>query len=104
MFMLEHCCACVMGGVSDMPLLTCSDMIVNEKWKMVASLSLVSHTAKTTSQLECPSKEQDIEFIELDANLVSDEERFANEVDRCLAPLRNILSLGRQFAVILQDH
>ena len=74
----------VMGGVSDMPLLTRSDMIVNET-ENGGIIVVGSHTAKTTSQLECLKEIADIEFIELDANLVRDEEGFANEVDRCLA-------------------
>ena len=54
-----------------------------------------SHTAKTTSQLECLKEITDIEFIELDANLVSDEESFANEVDRCLALEEEYIKSGK---------
>lgn len=86
MFMFRTAAALVkvMGGVSDMPLLTRSDMIVNET-ENGGIIVVGSHTAKTTSQLECLKEAADIEFIELDANLVRNEEGFANEVDRCLA-------------------
>ena len=70
--------------MSDIPLLTRSDMIVNES-ENGGIIVVGSHTAKTTSQLECLKEIADIEFIELDANLVRDEEGFANEVGRCLA-------------------
>lgn len=86
MFMFRTAAALVkvMGGVSDIPLLTRSDMIVNDT-ESGGIIVVGSHTAKTTSQLECLKEVSSIEFIELDANLVRDEGEFAKEVDRCVA-------------------
>lgn len=62
----------VMGGVTDQPLLTRAQMVVNE----TANGGIIvvgSHTNKTTAQLEELKKMTEIKFIELDATLVRDE-------------------------------
>jgi uncharacterized protein YgbK (DUF1537 family) len=74
----------VMGGVTDQPLLTREQMVVNET-KNGGIIVVGSHTEKTTKQLEELKKLDNIEFIELDATLVKDEEAFAKEVDRCIS-------------------
>ena len=56
----------VMGGVTDQPLLTRAQMVVNE----TANGGIIvvgSHTNKTTAQLEELKKMTEIKFIELDA-------------------------------------
>jgi uncharacterized protein YgbK (DUF1537 family) len=73
----------VMGGVTDQPLLTRAQMVVNE----TANGGIIvvgSHTNKTTAQLEELKKMTEIKFIELDATLVRDDAAFEAEVQRCL--------------------
>ncbi len=73
----------VMGGVTDQPLLTRVQMVVNE----TANGGIIvvgSHTNKTTAQLEELKKMTEIKFIELDATLVRDDAAFEAEVQRCL--------------------
>ena len=54
-----------------------------------------SHTAKTTEQLEHLKELKDIEFIELDANLVKDDAAFKADFDRCLALEEKYISEGK---------
>jgi uncharacterized protein YgbK (DUF1537 family) len=54
-----------------------------------------SNTNKTTAQVEELKKLTDIEFIELDATLVRDEEAFENEVKRCLAKEEECIRAGK---------
>jgi uncharacterized protein YgbK (DUF1537 family) len=73
----------VMGGVTDQPLPTRAQMVVNE----TANGGIIvvgSHTNKTTAQLEELKKMTEIKFIELDATLVRDDAAFEAEVQRCL--------------------
>lgn len=65
----------VMGGVTDQPLLERGQMIVKET-QNGGVIVVGSHTEKTTKQVEELKKLTDIEFIELDATLVADEEAF----------------------------
>ena len=101
----------VMGGVSDQPLLTRAQMVVketdnggiivvgshtNKTTAQVEGIIVVgSHTNKTTAQVEELKKLTDIEFIELDATLVRDEEAFENEVRRCLAKEEECIRSGK---------
>ena len=73
----------VMGGVTDQPLLTREKMVTlkNDNGGIIV---VGSHTDKTTRQLESLKTLKNIEFIELDARLVRDDEKFENEVKRCL--------------------
>lgn len=73
----------VMGGVTDQPLLTRAQMVVNET-ENGGIIVVGSHTDKTTKQVEELKKLSDIEFIELDATLVRDDTAFEAEVQRCL--------------------
>lgn len=73
----------VMGGVTDQPLLTREKMVINET-DNGGVIVVGSHTDKTTKQLECLKTLDNIEFVELDATLVRDDEAFSREVERCL--------------------
>ena len=84
----------VMGGVSDQPLLTRAQMVVKET-DNGGIIVVGSHTNKTTAQVEELKKLTDIEFIELDATLVRDEEAFENEVKRCLAKEEECIRSGK---------
>lgn len=84
----------VMGGVSSQPLLTREQMVVKE----TANGGIVvvgSHTDKTTKQVEALKELTDIEFIELDATLVKDDEAFEAEVKRCLAKEEECIQAGK---------
>ena len=84
----------VMGGVSDQPLLTRKQMVVQET-ENGGIIVVGSHTEKTTKQVEELKKLKDIQFIELDATLVKDESKFAAEVDRCLALENEAIRSGK---------
>ncbi len=73
----------VMGAVTDQPLLTREQMVVKET-SNGGIIVVGSHTDKTTKQVEALKELTDIEFIELDATLVKDDEAFEAEVKRCL--------------------
>ena len=84
----------VMGGVSSQPLLTREQMVVKETTN--GGIVVVgSHTDKTTKQVECLKELQDIEFIELDATLVKDDEAFEAEVKRSLAKEEECIRAGK---------
>lgn len=84
----------VMGGVGDQPLLTREQMIVKETTNG-GIIVVGSHTDKTTKQVECLRELEDIEFIELDASLVKDDEAFEMEVQRCLAREEACIRAGK---------
>lgn len=84
----------VMGGVSDQPLLTREQMIVKETTNG-GIIVVGSHTDKTTKQVECLRELEDIEFIELDASFVKDDEAFEMEVQRCLAREEACIRAGK---------
>lgn len=84
----------VMGGVTDQPLLTREQMVVNET-KNGGIIVVGSHTDKTTKQVECLKELKDIEFIELDATLVKDDAAFSAEVERCLAKEEECIREGK---------
>ena len=84
----------VMGGVTDQPLLTRAQMVVKET-DNGGIIVVGSHTNKTTAQVEELKKLTEIEFVELDATLVRDEEAFAKEVQRCLAKEEECIRAGK---------
>ena len=84
----------VMGGVTDQPLLERGQMIVKET-QNGGVIVVGSHTEKTTKQVEELQKLTDIEFIELDATLVADEEAFEKEVQRCLRLEEECIKAGK---------
>ena len=84
----------VMGGVTDQPLLTRKQMVVRET-DNGGVIVVGSHTNKTTAQLEELKRLTDIEFVELDATLVRDEEAFEKEVERCLAREEECIRSGK---------
>ena len=84
----------VMGAVTDQPLLTREQMEVKETTN--GGIVVVgSHTEKTTKQVECLKELKDIEFIELDATLVKDDDAFEAEVSRCLAREEECIRAGK---------
>lgn len=84
----------VMGAVTDQPLLTREQMVVKETTN--GGIVVVgSHTEKTTKQVECLKELKDIEFIELDATLVKDDDAFEEEVSRCLAREEECIRAGK---------
>lgn len=84
----------VLGGVSDQPLLTREQMIVKDT-KNGGMIVVGSHTEKTTLQLEALKELEDIEFIELNAALVRDDEAMEKEVQRCLVQEEACLKAGK---------
>ncbi|WP_329886468.1 four-carbon acid sugar kinase family protein [Pseudoramibacter sp. HA2172] len=88
----------VMGGVSDQPLLTRKDMVVQETTNG-GVIIVGSHTEKTTKQVEYLRENPAIDFVELDATLVKDDVAFAKETDRCLAAEEAIIQSGRTACV-----
>ena len=84
----------VMGAVTDQPLLTREQMVVKETTN--GGIVVVgSHTEKTTKQVEGLKELKDIEFIELDATLVKDDDAFEAEVSRCLAREEECIRAGK---------
>lgn len=84
----------VMGAVTDQPLLTREQIVVKETTN--GGIVVVgSHTEKTTKQVECLKELKDIEFIELDATLVKDDDAFEAEVSRCLAREEECIRAGK---------
>ena len=84
----------VMGGISDRPLLTGSEMLQEDNGNggiIIAG----SHTAKTTAQLENLKSISGIRFIELDASLVKDPAAFEREVARCVAEEEACIKSGQ---------
>lgn len=85
----------VMGGISDIPLLTRKDMVTTE----TANGGIVvvgSHTAKTTAQLKELLTLENTVPVEFNSNLVLDgDEAFYAEVDRCVREEEKIISSGK---------
>ena len=84
----------VMGDVSDQPLLTRSDMITSHN-PNGGIIVIGSHTQKTTRQMEELRKAGGIEFIELNAALVKDDEAFRQETERCIAREEELIREGK---------
>lgn len=74
----------IICGNPDQPLLT-REQMVSEESDNGGIIVVGSHTAKTTAQVERLRTLDGIEFVELDATLVRDEEAFEQEVKRCLS-------------------
>ena len=83
-----------MGGVSNQPLLTRKQMVTKET-ENGGIIVVGSHTDKTTRQVEELKKLADIEFIELDATLVKDEQAFEAEVNKCLEKEEECIKAGK---------
>lgn len=85
----------VVGGVTDIPLLTRKEMVVNETTN--GGIVVVgSHTAKTTEQLEHLLKLPNVVPVEFKSGLVLEgDEIFAQEVARCVAEEEKIIASGK---------
>lgn len=85
----------VMGGVSDIPLLTRKDMVIKE----ISNGGIVvvgSHTQKTTDQLNELLKLDCVVPIEFDSDKVLEgDEAFYAEVDRCVAEEEKAIKAGK---------
>ena len=75
----------VLGGISDQPLLTRKDMVVNET-DFGGVVVVGSHTQKTTAQLKELLTLDCVVPVEFDSNKVLEgDDAFYAEVDRCVA-------------------
>lgn len=85
----------VVGGVTDIPLLTRKEMVVKET-DNGGVVVVGSHTAKTTAQLEELLKLENVVPVEFKSSLVLDgDEAFYNEVKRCVAEEEKIIASGK---------
>lgn len=84
----------IMGGITDIPLLTKRQMIARDTGR--GGIVVVgSHTRKTTGQLEALKTLPSVEFVELDASLVRDEQALEAEVARCLEAEERCIRAGK---------
>ena len=84
----------VLGGITDQPLLSREKMVTKDS-SAGGVIVIGSHTDKTTQQLEELKKLPDIIFLELNAALVRDTEKFEKEVKRCLSLEEQYLKKGK---------
>ena len=85
----------VVGGVTDIPILTRKEMVVKET-DNGGIVVVGSHTAKTTAQLEELLKLENVVPVEFKSSLVLDgDEAFYNEVKRCVAEEEKIIASGK---------
>lgn len=85
----------VVGGVTDIPLLTRKEMVVKET-NNGGVVVVGSHTAKTTAQLEELLKLEDVIPVEFKSSLIlKGDEAFYNEVKRCVAEEEKIIASGK---------
>ena len=85
----------VLGGISDQPLLTRKDMVVNET-EFGGVVVVGSHTNKTTAQLRELLTLDCVVPVEFDSNKVLDgDDAFYAEVDRCVAEEEKIIRSGK---------
>lgn len=85
----------VMGGISDRPLLTRKEMVVNET-SNGGVVVVGSHTQKTTAQLEELLELDNVVPIRFDSNQVLEgDEAFYAEVDRCVAEEEKAIRSGK---------
>ncbi len=87
-----------MGGISNKPLLTRTEMV-----KTTSSnggiVVVGSHTQKTTSQLEALKTLPGVEALEFNSDLVLDSAKFAEEVNRMVAKEEELLKSGKTVVV-----
>lgn len=85
----------VLGGISDQPLLTRKDMVVEET-DCGGVVVVGSHTHKTTAQLRELLTLDCVVPVEFDSNKVLEgDEAFYAEVDRCVAAEEKIIRSGK---------
>ncbi|MBQ1544898.1 MAG: hydroxyacid dehydrogenase [Clostridia bacterium] len=85
----------VVGGITDQPLLTRADMVVNET-DLGGVVVVGSHTAKTTAQLNELLKLDYVVPVEFKSSLVLEgDEAFYAEVARCVAEEEDIIRSGK---------
>ncbi len=85
----------VMGGITDIPLLTRGDMVTKET-DMGGIVVVGSHTQKTTAQLEELLTLDCAEGIPFHSDLVlKGDEAFAAEIDRVVKKSEEIMRMGR---------
>lgn len=85
----------VMGGVSDIPLLTRREMVTKET-ENGGIVVVGSHTQKTTAQLNELLKLDCVVPVEFDSNKVLEgDEVFYAEVGRCVARAEEIITSGK---------
>lgn len=85
----------VMGGISDIPLLTRRDMVTRET-ENGGVVVVGSHTQKTTAQLRQLLTLENVVPVEFDSNTVlQGDEAFYAEVDRCVAEEEKIIRSGK---------
>ena len=85
------------GGITDKPLLSRQEMVGE---KAVGGLILAgSHTKKTTEQLEYLKELPDIEWIEFNSDLVLEEQKFEEEIQKVLRQEEEYLKAGKTVAV-----
>ncbi|MBR0088135.1 MAG: hydroxyacid dehydrogenase [Lachnospiraceae bacterium] len=85
----------VMGGITDIPLLTRKDMVKKET-SCGGIVVVGSHTQKTTAQLEELLKLDNVEAVAFDSDKVlQGDEAFYAEVDRCVAEEERIIRSGK---------
>lgn len=98
MFRVAAAIVKVIGGISDKPLLTKNEMIV-EKSTNGGIIVVGSHTQKTTSQVEELKKLDDLVFIEFNSDLVLDEKAFEKEIEKTLETENKLISEGKTVVV-----
>lgn len=84
----------VFANIKLQPFLTREQMIFDNSANG-GIIVVGSHTNKTSEQLEHLKEIKDIEFIELNANLVKDDEAFQAEFERCLKLEEKYISEGK---------
>ncbi len=85
----------ILGGVTDIPLLTRKEMVVNPT-EYGGVVVVGSHMQKTTAQLHQLLTLDCVEAVEFNSNLVLEgDEAFYAEVDRCVAEEERIIRSGK---------
>ncbi len=85
----------ILGGITDIPLLTRKDMVTTET-SNGGVVVVGSHTAKTTAQLEELLKLENVVPIPFNSDkVVEGEKAFAAEIDRCLRLEEEVIRTGR---------
>lgn len=85
----------VLGGVTDIPLLTRREMVSAET-PFGGVVVVGSHTAKTTAQLESLLQLEGVVPIQFDSNLILEgDDAFYGEVDRCVAEEEAAIRAGK---------